>query len=661
MSFEYEPRFTEPLKASYVIREGQPVKLSCRFDASPNSSIQWLKDGVEIEFESLGISRDFKVIKEVDYTALLIKEAFPEDTGSYIVVIRNTLGEAHSFTQLTVEEFFCRTPESEMSDTPMKPVFVQPLRDTSINEGQQLKLHAAINAHPEPEIIWYRNNIPLKNSRGLTVTYDGQLCTLIKDRCEKENDTGIYRITAVNSMGQAECICQVIVQAKDTQGFREHLQANRSLPIANQSLQTKTTYEENNRHLQSNIMEQTNETQGFHEHLQSNRPIPTINQSLQEENNRHLQSNFIEQSNETQGFHEQRQPNQSSQNKITYEDNNRHLQSNFIEQSNETQGFRGQLQSNRSLTNVNQSLQEENNRHLQSNFMEQSNATQGFHEQLQANRSLPIVIQPPQTRIPHEENNYHIQSSDIQGFREHLQANRSLPNVNQSLLNRIIQEDNNRHLQSNSNEQSKSQVIYYKDNQSLNNAYEHQIRTERMNHTLEIPKISRNNANFYQRKASSRSGERKHAAMPHVLPSTTTHEPMIVAPTGFPPEFLQVFHDKKTSLGSTIRFEARLTGTPPLNVYWLFQGMPISNLGTNKHYQQNNDNDTYILTINNIRYDDVGKYTLNAENSWGKTTCTAELFVVPTTVRFGKIISNITFIGTNTHFILPNARLCLII
>ena len=61
MESEYEPRLTEPLKASYLIREGQPVKLSCRFDANPKGDIQWLKDGIPIDFEALGISRDFKV------------------------------------------------------------------------------------------------------------------------------------------------------------------------------------------------------------------------------------------------------------------------------------------------------------------------------------------------------------------------------------------------------------------------------------------------------------------------------------------------------------------------------------------------------------------------------------------------------------------------
>jgi len=45
-----------------------------------------------------------------------------------------------------------------MSDTPCKPVFVQSLRDTTINEGQKLKLHAAINAHPEPEVFLFFKN-----------------------------------------------------------------------------------------------------------------------------------------------------------------------------------------------------------------------------------------------------------------------------------------------------------------------------------------------------------------------------------------------------------------------------------------------------------------------------------------------------------------------
>ena len=75
------------------------------------------------------------------------------------------------------------------------------------------------------------------------LTFDGQLCTLIKDRCEKENDTGIYRLTAVNSMGQAESICQVIVQSNDARIFRERPKSTRCLPTFIQTFQDQITEE----------------------------------------------------------------------------------------------------------------------------------------------------------------------------------------------------------------------------------------------------------------------------------------------------------------------------------------------------------------------------------------------------------------------------------
>ena len=65
----------------------------------------------------------------------------------------------------------------------------------------------------------------------------------MKDQCEKENDSGLYRITAVNSMGQAESICQVNIQSKDTKIFRERLQSTRLPPIIIQSLENKTVHE----------------------------------------------------------------------------------------------------------------------------------------------------------------------------------------------------------------------------------------------------------------------------------------------------------------------------------------------------------------------------------------------------------------------------------
>jgi hypothetical protein len=45
---------------------------------------------------------------------------------------------------------------------------------------------------------------------------------------------------------------------------------------------------------------------------------------------------------------------------------------------------------------------------------------------------------------------------------------------------------------------------------------------------------------------------------------------MTIESNGYPPKFQQLFNDRTTSIGSTIKFEARLTGTQPLNVKFFF-------------------------------------------------------------------------------------------
>jgi len=79
-----------------------------------------------------------------------------------------------------------------------------------------------------------------------------------------------------------------------------------------------------------------------------------------------------------------------------------------------------------------------------------------------------------------------------------------------------------------------------------------------------------NDTGLYQVKAINMEGESKCSAKVHVLPRIIVPEPMIIESQGYPPEFLQLFSDRKTSIGSTIKFEARLIGTQPLNVNFFF-------------------------------------------------------------------------------------------
>lgn len=67
-----------------------------------------------------------------------------------------------------------------------------------------------------------------------------------------------------------------------------------------------------------------------------------------------------------------------------------------------------------------------------------------------------------------------------------------------------------------------------------------------------------------------KEGELKRSAIINTLPTKIVPEPMIIESNGYPPEFRQLFTDQKTSIGSTIKFEARIVGTQPLNVKFLF-------------------------------------------------------------------------------------------
>ena len=77
-------------------------------------------------------------------------------------------------------------------------------------------------------------------------------------------------------------------------------------------------------------------------------------------------------------------------------------------------------------------------------------------------------------------------------------------------------------------------------------------------------------AGYYMVKAINIEGEAKCECLLSILPSITNIpmniEQINIQSNGFPPAFIQLFTDQQTSVNSTIKFEAQLIGTQPLNV-----------------------------------------------------------------------------------------------
>ncbi|GFS55665.1 hypothetical protein NPIL_90651 [Nephila pilipes] len=85
----------EPL----TIKDGETGQLKIKASGVPKPTIKWLKDGKELR----PTNRVESVVDEDGTVALVIKNARPEDAGTYSVVVHNPLGEAKSTAPVAVE------------------------------------------------------------------------------------------------------------------------------------------------------------------------------------------------------------------------------------------------------------------------------------------------------------------------------------------------------------------------------------------------------------------------------------------------------------------------------------------------------------------------------------------------------------------------------
>ena len=146
---------------------------------------------------------------------LTISEAFLKDAGLYTLTAKNSAGSATTTCSLVVKG---RQPiETSDSDAAtdfeqelIKPSVQLPLKDISIFEGKGVRLDCVIVGHPEPEVIWYHDQRPVKESTDIQLLFQGDRCSLIIQEAFIE-DAGEYKVVAINSAGEAFSQCRLSV------------------------------------------------------------------------------------------------------------------------------------------------------------------------------------------------------------------------------------------------------------------------------------------------------------------------------------------------------------------------------------------------------------------------------------------------------------------
>lgn len=125
----------------------------------------------------------------------------------------NEAGEASCVCNVTVKgRLPNETSDSEVASDmePIKPSIQVALKDISVFEGKKVRLDCVIVGQPEPEVIWYHNERPVKESTDFQLLFQGDRCSLIIQEALPE-DAGGYKVVALNSAGEASSKCNLTV------------------------------------------------------------------------------------------------------------------------------------------------------------------------------------------------------------------------------------------------------------------------------------------------------------------------------------------------------------------------------------------------------------------------------------------------------------------
>ncbi|KAM9380329.1 myosin light chain kinase, smooth muscle isoform 1-T1 [Phaethornis superciliosus] len=97
----------------------------------------------------------------------------------------------------------------------VKPYFTKKMLDMEVVEGSAARFDCKIEGYPDPEVMWYKDDQPVKESRHFQIDYDeeGNCSLTISEVCG--DDDAKYTCKAVNSLGEATCTAELLVETME--------------------------------------------------------------------------------------------------------------------------------------------------------------------------------------------------------------------------------------------------------------------------------------------------------------------------------------------------------------------------------------------------------------------------------------------------------------
>ncbi|GMT37605.1 hypothetical protein PFISCL1PPCAC_28901 [Pristionchus fissidentatus] len=195
------PHFLQALPFETEVKQGETATLSVHVEGE-EVEIKWMRDGICLVSTSSG--RTHEVKQAPGKYQLVIDAVDEQDVGTYTCTATNRAGADKTVGNLKTPKYgFERIPDETTA-----PLFVEPLQETIVTEGETVKLTCKVNPESKPEIKWFKDGQPIAAPSSTLV--DGVITLSIANASSK--DVGKYRCEAVNTAGKAATEAPVMLQ-----------------------------------------------------------------------------------------------------------------------------------------------------------------------------------------------------------------------------------------------------------------------------------------------------------------------------------------------------------------------------------------------------------------------------------------------------------------
>uniref|UniRef100_A0A8D3CGX7 Myomesin 1a (skelemin) n=1 Tax=Scophthalmus maximus TaxID=52904 RepID=A0A8D3CGX7_SCOMX len=214
-----------------TVWEGNTVKLHCTVAGWPKPRTAWYKNNVLIDAKA----RPEKYTAESNYNmhSLEIKNCDFLDTAQYHVSALNVKGEASYVATVVVKivkrDTFHLGPGREQKHNgfcsehgvTFETSIIDKFEVAFGREGETLSLGCTVIVYPvvkkyQPDVVWYRNSVPLTSSKWVHTHWSGERATLTLVHLNKE-DEGMYTLRVNTKSGYDAYSAYVFVRDADVE------------------------------------------------------------------------------------------------------------------------------------------------------------------------------------------------------------------------------------------------------------------------------------------------------------------------------------------------------------------------------------------------------------------------------------------------------------